>query len=197
MQKLIFIIILSYLIGCFSTSYIFGKLIKNVDIRNHGSGNAGTTNALRVFGKKIAAITFLVDALKGVLAVYIGMTLLDYSGALYSGVAVIVGHNWPIFLKFKGGKGVATTMGVMLFINPFLSIIIIIIGTIVLLKTKYVSLASIIGMILLPFVSIIVKGFKLDFFLFTLIIAIMAIYKHRSNIGRLINGNESKVGLRV
>jgi len=197
-MTLFIVILISYFIGNFSTSYILGKSLKSIDIRNYGSGNAGATNVLRVLGAKIALITFLADALKGVLAVYIGGKILGYDGELLSAIFVILGHNWPVLLKFKGGKGVATTIGVMLTISPILSLIIIIIGIIILLITKYVSLSSILGMILLPILGIVVnKEFEPKFFGFTLFISIMAIYRHRNNIVRLISGNESKVGQKV
>ncbi|TAH63236.1 MAG: glycerol-3-phosphate acyltransferase, partial [Gottschalkiaceae bacterium] len=128
MINTIIIAIISYLLGNFATSYILGKIFKKTDIRMHGSGNAGATNALRVFGIKLAAATFLFDALKGVLAVIIGRMILGDIGGYIGGVFVVVGHNWPIVLRFKGGKGVASTIGVALTINYKIALICIVIG---------------------------------------------------------------------
>jgi glycerol-3-phosphate acyltransferase PlsY len=192
------VIVIGYLFGNFATSFILGKLIENKDIRNYGSGNAGATNALRVFGVKIAAVTFLIDALKGVAAVLIGKSILGDNGALIAGISVVVGHNWPVFLKFKGGKGIASTIGVVLTVNFTLAIICIITGLIIVIKTKYVSLGSITAMALLPIIGlIVVRPFNIQFFIFTLVLSIMAIYRHKSNIKRLINGNENKIGQKV
>lgn len=198
MFKILLVIVIGYLFGNFATSFILGKLIENKDIRNYGSGNAGATNALRVFGVKIAAVTFLIDALKGVAAVLIGKSILGDNGALIAGISVVVGHNWPVFLKFKGGKGIASTIGVVLTVNFTLAIICIITGLIIVIKTKYVSLGSITAMALLPIIGlIVVRPFNIQFFIFTLVLSIMAIYRHKSNIKRLINGNENKIGQKV
>lgn len=198
MFKILLVIVIGYLFGNFATSFILGKLIENKDIRNYGSGNAGATNALRVFGVKIAAVTFLIDALKGVAAVLIGKSILGDTGALIAGISVVVGHNWPIFLKFKGGKGIASTIGVVLTVNFILAILCIVTGLIIIIKTKYVSLGSITAMALLPFIGlIVVRPFNIQFFIFTLVLSIMAIYRHKSNIKRLINGNENKIGQKV
>ncbi|WP_207751320.1 glycerol-3-phosphate 1-O-acyltransferase PlsY [Anaeromonas frigoriresistens] len=195
MFKILLVILISYMIGNFSTSYILGKYLKNVDIRTKGSGNAGATNALRVFGKKIALFTFFVDALKGIVAVIVGRMILQDTGGLIAGVFVIVGHNWPVVLKFKGGKGIATTIGAASFINPIPAIIAIIIGIIIIIKTKYVSLGSISAMALVPFISLlVVNPFNLEYFIFLVILSLMAVYRHKTNIKRLLNGEESKLG---
>ena len=102
MYKILLVLLLSYLIGNINTAYLIGKIFENKDIRNYGSGNAGATNALRVFGVKIAAITFLFDLLKAVIAVFLGKMILGETGMLLSGVSVVVGHNWPVLLNFKG-----------------------------------------------------------------------------------------------
>jgi len=193
--KILLVILISYIIGNFSTSYILGKYLKNVDIRTKGSGNAGATNALRVFGKKFALFTFLIDALKGIVAVIVGRMILQDTGGLIAGVFVVVGHNWPVVLKFKGGKGIATTIGAASFINPLPAIIAIIIGIIIIIKTKYVSLGSISAMALVPAISLlVVNPFNLEYFIFLLILSLMAVYRHKTNIKRLLNGEESKLG---
>ncbi|GAB6088332.1 glycerol-3-phosphate 1-O-acyltransferase PlsY [Alkaliphilus crotonatoxidans] len=185
------IVILAYLIGNFATSYLVGKLIGNIDIRHHGSGNAGSTNVLRTLGLKAGALTFLGDSLKGILAVILGRAYGGEALALICGVAVVIGHNWPVFLKFKGGKGIATSIGVGLMIHPPSALICIAIGLFILAITKYVSLASISAITLLPLVLYILKG--KDFILFGLILAMMALYRHRSNIKRLLSGTERKI----
>lgn len=195
MQEVIVTIIIGYLLGSFASSYFLGKIFRNTDVRNHGSGNAGATNALRVFGVKLAAATFALDILKGVIAVIIGSHLLGKDGAMLGGVCAVIGHNWPIFLGFKGGKGVATTVAVILGVEPLVGIIAILIGLIIIFKTKYVSLGSVCGMALLPIIGLIViRPFDWKLLVFTLFLSLMSIYRHRGNIKRLLSGSESKIG---
>ncbi len=188
------IIIISYLLGNISFAYILGKLIMKKDVRKYGSGNSGATNALRVFGPKIAIIAFIGDLLKGIIAVYIGRKIGAEIGAYIAGITVIIGHNWPVLLKFKGGKGITTSIGVMLMINPIVSIICFGIGFPIAFFTRTVSLGSLIGMILAVFVvGLFIRPFNVELFIFTLIIVIMAIYMHRGNISRLLKGEENKL----
>lgn len=195
MKSELLIVVIAYLLGNVQTSYLIGRYFKKTDIREHGSGNAGTTNALRVFGKKIAIITLLIDALKGVAAVYIGMELGGFNGGLIAGIAVIVGHNWPFYLKFRGGKGVATSIGVGLTVSPLSAVIAIAIGIAIIAKSKYVSLGSIVAITVWPFLNIIIDGsFEPKLFIFGIIMASMSIYKHRENIKRLANKTENKLG---
>jgi glycerol-3-phosphate acyltransferase PlsY len=191
--KYIIVSVLAYLLGNFATSYIVSMRSAKIDIRKHGSGNAGATNVLRVLGAKAAAVTFIGDALKGVAAVMIGRYFAGSNGALLAGLFVVIGHNWPITLGFKGGKGVATTIGSMIAINPILVVIVFSVGILVLIVTKYVSLASITGMVLFPIVMIISKQ-STEAVVFSILIAAMAIFKHRTNIMRLVKGTESKIG---
>ena len=187
--------ILSYLIGNFSSAYILGRVFKKTDIRTYGSGNAGATNALRVFGKKFGLLAFILDVLKGILAVYIGGKLMGDKGRLIAAILVVLGHNWPIFLKFRGGKGVATSIGVLLSLHLPTAIICIIIGAIVIIKTRYVSLGSITAACLVPIVGLVTnRPFDKNYFITTLILGSLAILKHRGNIGRLIKGKEFKIG---
>ncbi len=197
-MKVLVTIVLCYLIGSFSSAYILGKLIMKADIRSYGSGNAGATNALRVFGKKIGLMVFILDILKGILAVYIGGKILGYDGKILGGFFAVIGHMWPIFLKFRGGKGIATSFGMLLSIHWPTAIITLIGFIIVLLLSKYVSLASISACVLAPIVIALVKEpFDRKFFIAVLIIAITSIIKHRSNIRRLLNGQEYKLGEKV
>ena len=184
-------VLLSYFIGNFSTSMIVSKLWANIDIRKYGSGNAGSTNVLRTLGFKPALVTFIGDALKGILAVWIGGKLGGTDTALLCGIAAIIGHNWPVLFGFKGGKGIATSIGVGLAVNPIVAFICIVLGIMIVVKTKYVSLGSITAISLLP-ILFIFSGFK--YFLFGLVLALMAIFQHRQNIQRLLKGTESKIG---
>ena len=192
------IIVLSYLIGNFSSAYILGKVLKKTDIRAYGSGNAGATNALRVFGKKVGVVAFILDVLKGILAVYIGGRIMGDSGKLIAAILVVLGHNWPIMLKFKGGKGIATSLGVLLSLHLPTAIVCVIIGLLVIIKTRYVSLGSIITACLVPIIgSVMNRPFNRSYFIVTLILGILAVFKHRSNIKRLIHGREFKLGEKI
>jgi glycerol-3-phosphate acyltransferase PlsY len=193
-MKYFIIALIGYILGNISFAYLLGKLIMKKDVRNYGSGNAGTTNAIRAFGKKIGILVFIGDVLKGVVAVILGRLIAGQAGAYLGGAFAIVGHNWPVLLGFKGGKGVATTVGVMLFINPFLTFICFIIGLAIAALTRLVSLGSIIGMALAPLAAIIfVRPFDFKLLLFCLFISSMSIFRHKENIKRLIKGNENKL----
>lgn len=188
-------IIISYLIGSFSSAYFIGKFAKDIDIRSHGSGNSGTTNALRVMGKKLGVLTFVFDFGKGILAVFIGRWLMGDIGALIGGFAAVIGHNWPIFIGLKGGKGVATSLGVLLILHWPSTIIAVMVGVIVGLTTRYVSLGSMCFLSSFPIVYILIsKSFQRGYFILALLLAILAIIRHKSNIERLIAGNENKLG---
>ncbi len=193
-MKFIVIALIAYFLGNISFAYILGKLLAKKDVRNFGSGNAGATNALRTFGKKIGIMVFAGDVLKGVLAVIIGRNLGGQTGAYIAGAFVIIGHNWPVLLSFKGGKGVATTIGVMVFVNPFLTLICVIFGVLIIVFTRTVSLGSICGMASAPIIAIVfVRPFDAGLLIFCLFIAGMAIYRHKSNIQRLLEGKENKL----
>ncbi|WP_419726757.1 glycerol-3-phosphate 1-O-acyltransferase PlsY [Terrisporobacter petrolearius] len=192
------IIIIAYLLGNISTSYIVAKRLAGVDIRTQGSGNAGSTNVLRTLGKKAGALTFIGDVLKGLIAVLLARLIahgvhMDQSiCAYFAVVAVVLGHNYPAFLGFKGGKGVATSLGSMLGMNPLVAIICLGFFIIVVAITKYVSLGSILGIGLSPIMMLINHNTK--GFLVTLILTISVAITHKENIKRLINGTERKIG---
>lgn len=187
-------IIISYLIGSISPAYLIGKFIKKTDIRQHGSGNAGSTNALRVLGKKAAALTLVMDILKGIIAILIARYIMGANGEFFGGIFVVLGHNWPVFLKFKGGKGIATSLGVLFMLNWKLGLICLAIGIIFIIFTKHVSLGSVMASLIAPLISYMLAGTIKDYlFLTTLLLALLSIYRHRSNIGRLIRGEESKI----
>ncbi len=187
------IVLIGYLLGNISPSYFIGKRIKNLDIREHGSGNAGTTNTLRILGAKSALVVFAVDFLKGLIATQIGYRLGGLDFALVAGIAVVFGHVFPVFLKFKGGKGVATSIGVLIGVFPIYGIIALLIGVALIMKTRLVSLGSIAGMATVPFIlysarqntkSIVTGAILAGFIMFT----------HRENIKRLINKTERRLG---
>lgn len=197
MFKLIFCIIIAYFLGNISGGMIFGKLLFNKDIRDYGSKNAGTTNALRVFGIKAGALTFIVDLLKSILACFIGMKLLGLNGVLLAGIFVVIGHNWPVFLNFKGGKGIASSFGFIIFLDYKIAIVAILIFVTIVILTKYISLASMITTTLVLPISYIFFKYRNIYVLLTLLfLASLSICRHKSNIIRLINGNENKINFK-
>lgn len=181
----------AYFIGNISPSTIMAKK-QGLDIKKEGSGNAGTTNALRVMGKKAGAITCIVDILKGVVAALIGMVFAGDPGIYVCALCVFLGHVWPIVYKFKGGKGVATAFGAVLVVNPLIAVIDIVIVAIIVFTSKRMSLGSIIGSAMLPILALI---FEQGYVLFALVTAIILIVKHRANIGRLIRHEEPAMGI--
>lgn len=207
-------IIIGYIFGLFQTGYLYGKM-NHIDIRDYGSGNAGTTNAMRVLGKKAGVITYIGDTLKGVLCGIliriIFSTCIGLDGAyifvlvLYGGLGVVLGHNFPFYMNFKGGKGIAASSGVIIsLLDIRLMIIACVTFVLVAVLSRYVSLASITMMIVF-FISIVIFGFagwlpvsKTSHFIETIIMAFLlsalAIVRHKANIGRLINGTERKIG---
>ena len=192
------IIITAYLLGNISTSYIVAKRLAGVDIRTQGSGNAGSTNVLRTLGKKAGALTFIGDVLKGLIAVLIARFIaysvnLDNTTCAYIAVvAVVLGHNYPVFLGFKGGKGVATSLGSMLGMNPLVALLCLGFFIIIVAITKYVSLGSILGIGLSPVIMMINHNTK--GVLVTLFLTISVAITHKENIKRLLNGTERKLG---
>lgn len=188
--------VIGYLIGCFSSAYVVGKMTNQIDIREHGSGNSGTTNALRVMGKKAAIVTFLCDVLKGVIAALIGRYILGDIGQVIGGLFAVIGHNWPMFLGFKGGKGVATSLGVLITINPLIALICVTIGLIVALSTNYVSVGSLSFLLSFPIIYYINNYKQIDevkcYFLLSVVFFILGVIRHKENIKRLINKTENK-----
>jgi len=191
--KLIIISFIAYFLGNISASYMVAKYFKGIDIRKYGSGNAGATNVFRTLGAKAGLLAFLGDALKGAVAVVIGHLIGGENGQVAAGLFVVVGHNWPVLLGFKGGKGIATTIGVMIAINPLMVAAIVPIGIVIIIITKYVSLASILGMTIFPLLML-ATGQPRNLVVFSFLLSAMAIYKHKSNIVKLLNGTESKLG---
>ncbi len=208
MERLICVAI-GYLFGLFQTGYIYG-MINHVDIRKHGSGNAGTTNALRTLGWKAGVITFIGDCLKCVLAVLLVRFIFADSShvellAIYAGLGAVLGHNFPFYLNFKGGKGIASTAGLILAVHPVMFVIVAIVFITIVWFTQYVSLGSIVIMVLFVVQVVIhgqMGGFGLaggelyEFYAIAIVLAALAIWRHRSNIKRLATGTENKTDLR-
>ena len=177
-------------------------MVTGKDIRQSGSGNAGATNMLRTMGKKYAAITLVIDILKGVIAILLAKLLIGYGAYLSSeyiaAVAVVLGHNFPVFFGFRGGKGVATSLGVVLLLDWRIGLCVLVIAISIMAMTRYVSLGSItsalVFMVAQVAVMLTVEGFDLVRFICVLILGLLLIVRHRANIVRLISGTENKLG---
>lgn len=206
MVAYIVVAILSYLIGSINFSIIISKKVAGFDVREKGSGNAGTTNMLRTVGKKAALITLVCDILKGVisilLALLIGKIAKEANNSILvqiAGILVIIGHTFPIFFKFKGGKGVATAVGVLLTTNWQIGLICLIFGLVLIALTRMVSLGSITAAILFPILVLFIKTNYIvegNYFIYSLIIAVMVVFNHRENVKRLLSGTENKLSLK-
>ncbi|MGN7468925.1 glycerol-3-phosphate 1-O-acyltransferase PlsY [Brevibacillus sp. SAFN-007a] len=186
--------VLSYLIGSISFSYLIAKKVAGIDIRAYGSGNAGATNTLRVLGKGPGVAVLILDALKGLAAM--GITHLmtgDPAAYAVAGLFVIAGHNWPIYFGFRGGKGIATTLGVVLGFSPLAFLIAGILAVLVIAITRYVSLGSLVLVTAIP-VSLYLLDKPISFFWTSLVIAVFAYVRHYNNIRNLLAGNERKLG---
>lgn len=208
MERLLCVVI-GYLLGLIQTGYIYGKINK-IDIRKHGSGNAGTTNALRTLGWKAGVITFIGDCLKCVLAVTLVRLLFSQNShvelyAMYTGLGAVLGHNFPFYLNFKGGKGIASTAGLILAVNPVMFLIIAVVFISIVLITQYVSLGSIVIMVLFVIMIVISgqsgwltlpTGDLYEYYAIAIVLAVLAIWRHRANIKRLLSGTENKTDVR-
>jgi glycerol-3-phosphate acyltransferase PlsY len=203
--KIILVFVLGYLLGSVNTSIIVGKCY-GTDIRKHGSGNAGMTNTLRTLGKTAAVLVILGDVLKGVIAYLLGNLIIGSAavdtlnipgalemGGMVGGIAAIVGHNWPIYFGFKGGKGILTSFSVVMMMDWKLGLILLGLFIVIVAITRYVSLGSIIACVVFP-VGAFIKGNGIVFTVFAAILGMLAIARHNGNIKRLINGTESKIG---
>ncbi|MCZ8520552.1 MULTISPECIES: glycerol-3-phosphate 1-O-acyltransferase PlsY [Paenibacillus] len=188
-------LLIGYLLGSISFSFLAGKLLKGIDIRQHGSGNAGATNTLRVLGKGPGIAVLLLDVLKGIAAVWLGHVLSggDTLIMVLAGVSVIIGHNWPVFFGFKGGKGIATTIGVMATLAFLPSLYAGLIAIVTILITRYVSLGSLLFTAFLP-LFIWGMGRSVEVLVLSLLLFVFAWVKHRTNIVKLLQGKENKLG---
>ena len=195
------VVVISYFMGTVSCAYLISKYIFSKDIRQYGSKNPGTTNMLRTFGKKAGAVTRGGDYLKGTIAVLISSFLAKKLGAdpdlarYISALAVVCGHNWSVFMRFRGGKGVATSYGAMLAISPLMTLASMVFYIIILLVTRYVSIASMLGVCLFPILMLMtddMSGLWLG-----ILLSVAVVYKHRENIRKLLNGRENRLGTKT
>ena len=195
MASIIIIFLISYLIGSFPSGYLYAKNLKGIDLRCVGSGSTGATNVLRNIGKWPALIVFILDVSKGLIAVKIAhFFLIDNIYQVLAGLCAIIGHIWPIWLRGKGGKAVATGLGMFLALSWQVGLASFGTFLIVISLTKIVSLSSITAALLLPiYMLIYVETFNHPFTIFSFIVAIIVIWKHRSNIKRLLKGEEPKI----
>jgi acyl phosphate:glycerol-3-phosphate acyltransferase len=194
--KTFLVILISYLLGSISFGYIVANMWKGIDLRKVGSGNIGTTNVARTLGFKYAVLVFIGDALKGIIAVLIARKVGGPYLEVIAGLVAILGHTWPIFLKFKGGKGIATGAGLIIALVPKVAVISVSLWVLITLITRYVSLASIIAAISVPILTIIFYGLT-PYLFFGIPAAIFVTYKHIPNIKRLLEGKEYKFGQQV
>jgi glycerol-3-phosphate acyltransferase PlsY len=190
-----FLLLISYLIGAIPTGVILTKLTGAEDLRTVGSGNIGATNVYRTAGRKLGIFTLLGDAIKGILPMLLGM-LAGFSGAQLAllGLAALIGHCFPVYLGFKGGKGVATALGVFLVISPGAVALMLSLFLVVLGKWRYISLASLSCAAAIPYVILILEQSMMVFFV-SACISILVIWRHKENIERLLAGNENKFSL--
>jgi glycerol-3-phosphate acyltransferase PlsY len=217
MLLLAIIVILSYLIGSIPNSIIISRAVSGIDIRKHGSGNAGGTNVMRVLGWKYGLVVIFLDALKGALAVVIISRLFygplpfenvspfdDFTLVqIIAGMSAVIGHIWTVFAEFKGGKGIATALGMLLTLITIDMLIAVGIFALVVLISRYVSLGSIIAAISVPatlfirenFFHVDIQGYS-TLFPFIIGVTVLVIYTHRKNMVRIINGNENKINFR-
>ena len=203
--------IIAYCIGSVNFSVIFSKKFAGFDVREKGSGNAGTTNMLRSVGKKAAAITLVCDILKGVVSIGIAILLgniPDINKELLvqiAGVAVILGHTFPVFFGFKGGKGVATSLGVLLLSNWQIGLICLVFALVLMILTRIVSVGSCAAAVLFPILTLFINEHYTVltegksgnvYFIYSVILAVIVLFNHRSNIKRILNGTENKVSFK-
>jgi glycerol-3-phosphate acyltransferase PlsY len=188
-------VIIGYLLGSLNFSFLYGKLFKGMDIRKHGSGNAGATNTLRVLGKGPAIAVLGLDVGKGIAAVWMGYGFAqgELWLAVLTGLSAIIGHNWPVFFGFKGGKGIATTIGVMVTLSFLPTLLAGSLAIITILISRYVSLGSLVFAAFLPaFIWYMER--PMEIFWASLVVAVFAYIRHRTNIVKLIQGKEHKLG---
>lgn len=195
MPEYVLLILASYLIGSIPTGYLLGRALRGIDIRTLGSGNIGATNVWRALGPAPALTALAGDILKGVAAVLLGRHFGPQGFELVTAGAAIIGHGWSVFLRFRGGKMIATMVGILFMLPPVGISVAAAVWFSVTALTRYVSLASMTAAVAIP-VGFAVTGADRNLILFTAAAAVLVIYKHRDNIGRLVNGTENRFGRR-
>ena len=200
--------IIAYLIGSVNFSVILSKKMAGFDVREKGSGNAGTTNMLRSVGKKAAALTLICDVLKGVVAILIAMFIgwafkVENQSLLVqiAGIAVVLGHTFPIFFGFKGGKGVATSLGILIMSNWQIGLICLVFGVLLIALTRMVSLGSCAAAVLFPVLTLFITDNYIvsqgsGYLIYSIILAVIVLFNHRSNIKRIMAGKENKISFK-
>ena len=207
MAPYIIIAIIAYAIGSINFSVIISRKFAGFDVRDKGSKNAGTTNMLRTVGKGAAIITLICDIIKGIIpiliALLIGKIVEETDKALLvqiAGISVVIGHTFPIFFEFRGGKGIATSLGVLMIINWQIGLICLIFALILMALTKMVSVGSVMAAILFPILTVFIgKEFFIvegNYFIFSIILALFVLFNHRENIKRLLDGTENKINFK-
>lgn len=206
MATYIIVAIIAYLLGSISFSVIISKKMAGFDVREKGSGNAGSTNVLRTVGKKAAVLTLICDCLKGVLAILIayiaGNIVKDIDKSLLvqlAGIFVVIGHTFPVFFKFKGGKGVATSLGVLLMVNWQIGLICLVFALVLMALTRFVSLGSVAAAVLFPVLTVFIRTNYLvpgNYIIFGIILAAFVIFNHRENVKKLLEGKENKLSFK-
>ena len=198
MLNMLLVVVIGYFLGSISSGVVLSTVIKKSDIRSQGSGNAGTTNMLRIHGKGMALITFLCDILKGVIAVYIGKAIVGGElGGVLGVLGAVLGHNYPIFFGFKGGKGIATSFGSLLFVYPIQALAAFTVFLILVYFTHYVSVGSIVAAFTLPALVLLTTPFHPIIWAIMVFLGSMVIYRHKTNIVRLMQHKENKLDFSV
>lgn len=203
MAAYIAIAIIAYAIGSINFSVILSRRLAGFDVREKGSGNAGTTNMLRTVGKKAALITLICDILKGIvsilIAILIGSIMPNLDKAFLvqiAGIGAVIGHTFPVFFKFKGGKGVATALGIILLTNWQIGLICLLFGIILIIVTRMVSLGSIMSAILFPVLTIFIHSNYIvdgNYIVFGILLGVFVTFNHRANLKRILNGTENRI----
>ena len=206
MAAYIIIVVIAYLIGSVNFSVILSKKMAGFDVREKGSGNAGTTNILRTVGKKAAALTLICDILKGVISILIAKLIGNIWNSLntallvqLAGLFVVIGHTFPVFFKFKGGKGIATSLGVLLTANWQIGLICLVFALVLMALTQMVSVGSIAAAILYPVLTIFIRQNYIadgSYIIFAIILAVLIVFNHRENVKRILAGNENKISFK-
>lgn len=200
--------IIAYLIGSINFSVIISKKMAGFDVREKGSGNAGSTNMLRSVGKKAAVITLLCDILKGIVVIIIAIIIGKITNGIdkallvqIAGIAVVLGHTFPIFFQFKGGKGVATSLGILLMSNWQIGLICLIFALLLMILTRMVSLGSCSAAVLYPVLTLFIHEHYIvsegsNYFIYSIILAVIVLFNHRENIKRIMNGTENRLSFK-
>lgn len=195
-MKEVLVVLLCYLIGSIPFSYLFGRIFGKVDVRSRGSGNVGATNVLRTTGVKVALAALAGDLFKGFFAAWLGFQMGGAAMLVLCPFAAVLGHCYSVFLKFRGGKGVATAAGTILFLMPEVFLILLSLLILIVVLSRYVSLASITAASIFP-ILVIFFDKSFPYVVVSILIASVVIYKHRENILRLRNGTEAKINEKV